>query len=74
MFVSVGVFLLCAAFTPPGVSLFDNTDSGLIHFTLLSFALTKGDSVGPLDVFGHQDLAVYSIQARLLNFSLTSPV
>lgn len=43
-------------------------------FTFLWFVLTKGDSVGPLNVFRDQDLAIHSIQARLLNFSLTSPV
>lgn len=74
LFASVRRFFLCAKFPPPLISLFDNTDSGLINSILLWFALTKGDTIGPLDVFGHQNLAVHSIQARLLNFSLTSPV
>lgn len=43
-----------------------------VHISL--FLLTKGDSVGPLDVFRHQDLSIHSIQAGFLNFSLTAPV
>lgn len=74
LFVTVRIFFLCAKIPPPLISLFNNTDSGLINSILLWFALTKGDTIGPLDVFGHQNLAVHSIQARLLNFSLTSPV
>lgn len=36
--------------------------------------LTKGDSIGPLDVFRHQNLSVHSVHSSLLDFGLTSPV
>lgn len=39
----------------------------------LSF-LTEGDSIGPLDVLGHQNLSVDSVQSRLFNFGPISPV
>lgn len=45
-----------------------------LHVFCTYYQLTQSDSIGPLDVLRHQNLSVHSVQPRLLNFSLISPV